>query len=863
MDADPQRRRRSSSREPRVRDALVAVACASRSLDDALVHDPTLVDVLATTSTRPMPTVDARGPGRAPPLEAARAAAHRRRRPPRADRPPDRRAAPRGPRRRLPRPGPRARGRRRSPFAIIGMGKLGGRELNYASDVDVLFVHDGDSRRRRARSPGRAVDHVGAHRGRAGVPHRRRPASGGPRRRAVSHRSTGTPPGTSGGPSPWEFQALIKARPVAGDPDVGRASSSALTRPFVWPEVLDPDAVREVRAMKARAEAEVQRRGLDDRELKRGRGRDPRRRVRGAAAAARPRPRRPDACAPRTTLDALGAARRRRLRRSRRRRPAPRRLHVPAHGRAPPAAPRRAADPHPARRRREPDAAGPGARLPRRADRRAALDAVRSRPAAPAEPSCAASTSGCSSPRSSTRSPATGPLSPEAAEERLAAFGFVDADHTRRRAARAHAGPDPHLPHVCSSCCRSILDWLSSAPDPDLGLLQLRRLAEGPHPGAARSPRRSATNPAPPSGPAGCSARAGSSATRCSASPRSWSSSATTTGSSAERSTRRAASSRARRRLGWRQDTAGPPAGLRRFKRRELLRIAARDVARPRAARGDVPRARRARRRVRRSRARRRCARPLPFAVIGMGRLGGRELSYSSDIDVLFVYDGDEPARLRGGHRDWPRPWWPRSAPPTAEGQTFRVDANLRPEGKPGPARPLPRRIPRLLRAVGADLGAPGAAAGPARRRRPRPRPPLRRDGRAVRVPGPVPRRRRPRGAADQGPRRAGADPARRGSPVPPQARPGRADRHRVHGAAAPAPARRRRTRRSGSPATVPALRALGAAGLLPADDAEVLVEAYTFCERARNACYLVTGRPTDSLPTGPRRGPGQPAPRR
>ena len=30
-------------------------------------------------------------------------------------------------------------------IAIVGMGKLGGRELNYSSDVDVLFVHDGDT----------------------------------------------------------------------------------------------------------------------------------------------------------------------------------------------------------------------------------------------------------------------------------------------------------------------------------------------------------------------------------------------------------------------------------------------------------------------------------------------------------------------------------------------------------------------------------------------------------------------------------------------------------------------------------------------------------------------------------------------
>src|SRR5262249_13400381 len=63
---------------------------------------------------------------------------------------------------------------------------------------------------------------------------------------------------------PWEFQALLKAQPVAGDAE--------LVRPFVGPEVLDPDAVRSVRAMKARAEGEMNRRGLADREVKRGRG---------------------------------------------------------------------------------------------------------------------------------------------------------------------------------------------------------------------------------------------------------------------------------------------------------------------------------------------------------------------------------------------------------------------------------------------------------------------------------------------------------------------------------------------------------------------------------------------------------------
>ncbi|MGH9052001.1 MAG: bifunctional [glutamine synthetase] adenylyltransferase/[glutamine synthetase]-adenylyl-L-tyrosine phosphorylase, partial [Acidimicrobiia bacterium] len=53
----------------------------------------------------------------------------------------------------------------------------------------------------------------------------------------------------------WEFQALLKARPAAGDPELGQAFS-ALVEPFVFPETLSPEAVREVRQMKARIEAE-------------------------------------------------------------------------------------------------------------------------------------------------------------------------------------------------------------------------------------------------------------------------------------------------------------------------------------------------------------------------------------------------------------------------------------------------------------------------------------------------------------------------------------------------------------------------------------------------------------------------------
>ena len=79
------------------------------------------------------------------------------------------------------------------PMAVIGMGKLGGWELNYASDVDVVFVHEGDSveAERAARALLPRDDR--ADRRRHCLPNRPRPAPGGPRRRAraaASRRTT-------------------------------------------------------------------------------------------------------------------------------------------------------------------------------------------------------------------------------------------------------------------------------------------------------------------------------------------------------------------------------------------------------------------------------------------------------------------------------------------------------------------------------------------------------------------------------------------------------------------------------------------------------------------------------------------------
>jgi glutamate-ammonia-ligase adenylyltransferase len=51
------------------------------------------------------------------------------------------------------------------------------------------------------------------------------------------------------------------------------------------------------------------------------------------------------------------------------------------------------------------------------------------------------------------------------------------------------------------------------------------------------------------------------------------------------------------------------------------------------------------------------------------------------------------------------------------------------------------------------------------------------------------------------------------------------------------------------SPGTGEALTALNAAGLLPADEAQILDESYRFCARVRNRLFLQAGRQRDSLP--------------
>src|SRR5262249_756376 len=71
-----------------------------------------------------------------------------------------------------------------------------------------------------------------------------------------------------------------------------------------------------------------------------------------------------------------------------------------------------------------------------------------------------------------------------------------------------------------------------------------------------------------------------------------------------------------------------------------------------------------------------------PMAVLGLGKLGGGELGYASDLDVIFVYDGDVDA-LEAATKVAQRLTWALGAS-LDEGRLYQVDTRLRPSGQKG-----------------------------------------------------------------------------------------------------------------------------------------------------------------------------------
>jgi glutamate-ammonia-ligase adenylyltransferase len=139
-------------------------------------------------------------------------------------------------------------------FAIVAMGKAGARELNYLSDVDVIFVGepvtaDGDTDGALATATRLAGETMRICRSVAWeVDANLRPegADGALVRTVASHEAY-----YQRWASTWEFQALLKARPVAGDLALGKAYVDAIT-PMVWTAAERDGFVADVRAMRRR-----------------------------------------------------------------------------------------------------------------------------------------------------------------------------------------------------------------------------------------------------------------------------------------------------------------------------------------------------------------------------------------------------------------------------------------------------------------------------------------------------------------------------------------------------------------------------------------------------------------------------------
>ncbi|MFD3607610.1 bifunctional [glutamine synthetase] adenylyltransferase/[glutamine synthetase]-adenylyl-L-tyrosine phosphorylase [Streptomyces atroolivaceus] len=246
---------------------------------------------------------------------------------------------------------------------------------------------------------------------------------------------------------------------------------------------------------------------------------------------------------------------------------------------------------------------------------------------------------------------------------------------------------------------------------------------------------------------------------------------------------------------------------------------------------------------------------PTRFAVIGMGRFGGHELGYGSDADVLFVHEpregvGDEEAaRAANAVVTEMRRLLelPTADPP------LLIDADLRPEGRTGPlVRTLKsyevyyRRWSLVWESQALLRAAPVAGDEELGRAFIELIDPLRypMEGLGDDAVREI-RRLKARMESERMPR--GADPTLHTK----LGRGGLSDvewtvqlMQMQHGWVEPG---------LRTPRTREALAAACAAGLIPAEEAQTLDEAWVLASRVRNAVMLVRGRPGDTFPSNPR----------
>jgi glutamate-ammonia-ligase adenylyltransferase len=154
-------------------------------------------------------------------------------------------------------------------LAVIGMGRLGGGELGYGSDADVMFVCD----------PAEGADETRAVKWSVTIAEQVRALLGSPSDDPPLEVDANLRPEGRNGPlvrtlasytayydqwaQPWEVQALLRACPVAGDTDLGLRFMAMADRIRYPRGGVSPEAVREIRRVKARIDAERLPRGAD------------------------------------------------------------------------------------------------------------------------------------------------------------------------------------------------------------------------------------------------------------------------------------------------------------------------------------------------------------------------------------------------------------------------------------------------------------------------------------------------------------------------------------------------------------------------------------------------------------------------
>ena len=602
-------------------------------------------------------------------------------------------------------------------LAVIAMGKTGARELNYASDVDVIFVAAGPGDAASAGSDVAALRTATALA--SGLirvcsqstpegplfpvdPNLRPEGRDGPLVRTVaSHKAY-----YERWAKTWEFQALLKARFAVGDAELAAEYLAAVT-PLVWHAAQRDGFVSDVQAMRRRVVASLPA-GEAGRELKLGPGglrdieftvqllqlvhgrADESLRESGtlpalAALAGGGYVGRADAAAMASAYRFLrGIEHLLQLRRLRRTHLLPedpailrqigralRRMRLDPGSRldSDAVAPGLAVtgDPAAALAAEWRLHAGQARQLHEKLFYRPLLDAVARLPG------------------EVTR------LTPAAARDRLEALGFADPAGALRHIEALTAGMSRKAA-MQRTLLPVLLGWLADAPEPDAGLLAFRQVSEalGGSPWYLRLLRDNAVV-------AQRMARLLASSRYATGLLLRAPEAVGMLGDDAQLAARPAAEllAEASSATGRHEAAADAARAVLAIRRRELLRTAAADVlglagieetgeALTTVARVTISATLRAA--VAQAE---RASGPLPtrLAVIAMGRFGGHEMGYSSDADVLFVHDpepgADDEAATRAAHAvaENVRALLSRAGPDPA----LLVDAGLRPEGRQGP----------------------------------------------------------------------------------------------------------------------------------------------------------------------------------